>query len=140
MAQGDYGIDRLQLRQNELIERRNMNQIVVDISNQMTALRQARARYTQAVDSRALQQELLEKAHQQFSFGTARIADVVAAQQSVLAAESAEVAALSAYSHARISLDQVLGETLESNHISIEEAQAGKVARESKPPADAATR
>jgi len=39
--------------------------------------------------------------------------------------------------HARISLDQVLGETLEANHISIEQAQAGRVERESKPPADA---
>ncbi|MBZ5609058.1 MAG: TolC family protein [Acidobacteriia bacterium] len=138
IAQGDYGIDQLQLQQSDLIERRNMNQIVVDISNQMTALRQARARYSQAVDSRALQQELLEKEQQMFSFGTAKIADVVAAQQSLLAAESTEVAALSAYSHARISLDQVLGETLEANHISIEEAQTGRVARESKPPADVA--
>ena len=138
IAQGDYGIDQLQLRQNELIERRNMNQIVVDISNQITALRQARARYSQAVASRALQQELLEKEQQMFSFGTARIADVVAAQQSLLAAEATEVASLSAYSHARISLDQVLGETLEANHISIEEAQTGHIARESKPAAEAA--
>ncbi len=134
IAQGDYGIDQLELQQSALIERRNMNQIVVDISNQITALRQARARYSQAVSSRALQQELLEKEQQMFSFGTARIADVVAAQQSLLAAESTEVAALSAYSHARISLDEVLGETLETNHISIEEAQAGRVSRESKPP------
>ena len=72
-----------------------------------------------------------------FSFGTAAIADVVAAQQSLLAAESTEVASLSAYQHARISLDQVLGETLEVNHISIEQAQLGRVDKESKPPADA---
>jgi outer membrane protein TolC len=136
IAQGDYGIEQLQLRQGDLIERRNMNQIVVDISNQMTALRQARAQYSQAVDSRALQQELLEKEQQMFSFGTAQIADVVTAQQSLLAAQATEVGALSAYSHARISLDQVLGETLEANHISIDEAQAGHVTRDSRPPAD----
>jgi hypothetical protein len=140
IAQGDYGIEQLQLRQGDLIERRNMNQIVVDISNQMTALRQARAQYSQAVDSRALQQELLEKEQQMFSFGTAQIGDVVAAQQSLLAAQATEVGALSAYSHARISLDQVLGETLEANHISIDEAQAGHVTRDSRPPANAPTR
>jgi hypothetical protein len=137
IAQGDYGVDQLQLRQGDLMERRNMNQIVVDISNQMIALRQARAQYSQAADSRGLQQELLEKEQQMFSFGTARIADVVAAQQSLIAAQATEVAALSAYSHARISLDQVLGETLDANHISTEEAQAGSVSRESRPPAEA---
>ena len=135
VPQGDYGIDQLQLRQGDLVERRNLNEIVVSISNQMTALRQARLRYSQAVDSRALQQELLEKEQQMFSFGTATIADVVASQQSLLAAQSTEVASLSAYKHARIALDQVLGETLEANHISIEQAELGRVEGESKPPA-----
>jgi len=131
VPQGDYGIDQLQLRQGDLIERRNMNQIVVAISNQMTALRQARLRYTQAADARALQAELLEKEQQMFSFGSATIADVVAAQQSLLSAESTEVASQSAYQHARISLDQVLGETLETNHISVEQAAAGRTERPS---------
>ncbi len=139
IAQGDYGVDQLQLRQNNLVERRNLNEIVVSISNQMTALRQARLRYSQAADSRALQQELLEKEQQMFSFGTAGIGAVVAAQQSLLAAESTEVSSLSAYQHARISLDQVLGETLEANQISIEQAQLGRVDKESKPPADASS-
>ncbi|HYL37148.1 MAG TPA: TolC family protein [Bryobacteraceae bacterium] len=138
IPQGDYGIDQLQVRQGDLIERRNMNEIVVSISNQVTALRQARLRYSQASDSRTLQQELVEKVQQMFSFGTATIADVVAAQQSLLAAQSTEVASSSAYMHARISLDQVLGETLEANHIALEQAQAGRVERESKPPAEAA--
>jgi outer membrane protein len=133
VPQGDYGIDQLQLRQGDLIERRNMNQIVVAISNQMTALRQARLRYTQAAEARALQAELLEKEQQMFSFGTATIADVVAAQQSLLAAESTEVASQSAYQHARISLDQVLGETLEVNHISMEQATAGRGDRDGRP-------
>jgi len=134
IPQGDYGIDQLQLRQGDLVERRNKNEIVVSISNQMTALRQARLRYSQASDSRALQQELLEKEQQMFSFGTATIADVVAAQQSLLAAESTEVSSLSAYQHARISLDQVLGETLDKNNVSLDEALAGHINRESRPP------
>ncbi|HLH00767.1 MAG TPA: TolC family protein [Bryobacteraceae bacterium] len=134
VPQGDYGIDQLQLRQGDLIERRNLNEIVVSISNQMTALRQARLRYSQAADSRTLQQELLEKEQQMFSFGTAAIADVVAAQESLLAAESTEVASRSAYVHARTALDQVLGETLEVNHISIEQAVAGHVDEESHLP------
>jgi outer membrane protein TolC len=125
VAQGDYGIEQLQLRQGNLIERRNMNQLVVDISNQVVALRQARSRYSQAVDSRKLLQELLDKAQQSFSFGAATISDVVAAQTALVAAQETEVATASAYSHARIGLDQVLGQTLATNHVSVEQALGG---------------
>jgi outer membrane protein len=122
VAQGDYGIEQLQLRQGDVVERRNQNQLVVDISNYMVALRQARARYSQAVDSRKLQEELLEKSQQSFSFGAAMISDVEAAQTALVAAQETEVATRSAFSHARISLDQVLGQTLEVNHVSVEQA------------------
>jgi outer membrane protein TolC len=125
-AQGDYGIDQLQLRQSDLIERRNLNQVVVDISNQMVALRQARSRYAQAVGTRKLQEELFEKEQQMFSFGTADINGVVAAQSALVAAQETEVQTLSAYSHARISLDQVLGQTLDTNHVSVDEALKGR--------------
>jgi outer membrane protein len=134
-AQADYGIDQLQLRQGDLIERRNMNAIVVAISNQTVALRQARARYSQAASSRELQEQLLEKEQQMFSFGTAQISDVVAARASLMAAQLAEVQAVAAYGQAKVGLDQVLGETLETNHVSLREALQGKVSRESKLPA-----
>ena len=134
-AQGDYGIDQLQLRQSDLIERRNMNAILVTISNQMIALRQARTRYSQAVDTRALQEQLLEKEQQMFNFGGATSADVVAARTTLLAAQLTEVEAIAAYGRARVALDQTLGETLEVNHISVGEALNGRVSRESKLPA-----
>jgi outer membrane protein len=126
-AQADYGIDQLQLRQGDLVERRNMNAILVAISNQMIALRQARARYSQAADTRALQEQLLEKEQQMFNFGGATIADVVAARTTLLAAQLSEVEALAAYGRARVALDQTMGETLDVNHISIEEALNGRV-------------
>ena len=122
VAQGDYGVDQLQLRQGNLIERRNQNQLVVDISNYVVALRQARSRYSQAADSRKLLEELLEKSQQSFSFGAATTSDVEAAQVALVAAQETEVGTLAAYSHARISLDQVLGQTLEVNHVSMGQA------------------
>jgi outer membrane protein TolC len=127
IAQGDYGVDQLQLQQNELVARKSMNQIVVDISNQMVALRQARVRYGTAVDTRILQDQLLEKERQRFSLGDSTINAVIAAQQNQVTAQSNEVAALSAYSHARVALDQVVGETLENNHVEAGDALQGKV-------------
>ncbi len=134
VAQADYGIDQLQLKQGDLIERRNMNQIVVDVSNYVIALRQARARYAAAVDTRVLQEDLLEKEQRKFSLGASTRNDVIAVQRSLATARVEEVVALTNYSHARVSLDQVLGETLENNHVSVDEALEGRVSRASKLP------
>ena len=134
IAQGDYGVEQLQLRQGDLVERRNLNQLVVDISNQMIALRQARARYSNAIENRALQEQLLEKEQQKFSLGSSTIQNVISVQRSLATAESVEVAALATYSRARVALDQVLGQTLEANHVSLDEALKGRVARESRLP------
>ncbi len=58
-AQGDYGIDQLQYRQSQVMSQRDINNIVVDISARMSALRQARSRYSAARDTRNLQEQLL---------------------------------------------------------------------------------
>ena len=126
LAQGDYGVDQLQLRQNQLVVRRSLDQLVVDVSNQMVALRQARARYANAADSRILQQQLLEKEQQKFSLGGSTINSLITAEEALVAAQAAEITALSSYSHAHVALDQVLGETLEKNHISSEGALQGR--------------
>jgi outer membrane protein len=133
-AQGDYGVDQLTLRQGDLVERRNRNDMVVQISNQMIAVRQARSRYTNAVATRELQQNLLDKERQKFALGSSTIDLVIAGERVLSAAHYAEIAALSAYSRARVALDQVLGLTLETNHVSVDEALKGKVGRESKIP------
>ena len=125
-AQGDYGVDQLQLRQGDLVARRTLDQLVVDISNQSVAVRQARARYSAAADSRILQQQLLEKTQQSFFLGASTVADVITAEQALVAAQAGEVTALSSYSHARVALDQVLGETLEKNHVSADDALSMK--------------
>jgi outer membrane protein len=125
--QADYGVDQLQLRQSELTSLRDLNQMVVDISNQVVALRQARARYSAALNTRLLQQELLQKQQFLFNLGTSTINDVINAQRSLVTAESSEVAALGSYVRARIGLDQILGETLEKNRISVTDALKGQV-------------
>ena len=50
-AQGDYGIDQLQFRQSQITGQRDTNAIVVDIAARMSALRQARARHSAAVNT-----------------------------------------------------------------------------------------
>ncbi|MCU1329253.1 MAG: outer rane efflux protein, partial [Bryobacterales bacterium] len=58
--QADYGIEQLQMRQSDLRDKRDANQLVVDVSNQSIALRQARSRYSAAVNTRRLEEQLLK--------------------------------------------------------------------------------
>jgi outer membrane protein TolC len=128
-SQGDYGIDQLQLRQSDVSGRKTANQIVVDISNDVIALRQARARYTAAVKTRQLQEQLLDAEQNEFQSGLSTITNIVQAQRALVNAQSAEVTSLAAYARARVAMDQVLGETLEVNQVSFEEAVEGRVSR-----------
>lgn len=126
-AQADYGIEQLQLQASQLTGQRDNNNIAVAISNQAIALRQARARYTTAVNTRKLQEQIFEDDQKKFAFGTATFNTLITDERMLVAAQIAEVGAISAYQRAKVSLDQVLGETLEANNISLEEGLTGNM-------------
>ena len=128
-AQGDYGIDQLQYRQSQVSSQRDTNQIVVDISNQLSALRQSRAKYSAAKDTRILQEELLASERKKFSYGISTFNDIISDQRVLVDAQISELNAAITYARARVSLDQVLGETLEKNNISLDEGLSGQVHR-----------
>ena len=133
VPQADYGIDQLQFQQQKLTSQKDTNRIVVDIAAQMSALRQARARYATARDHRQLQEELLA-AEQRKSAGVHTYNAIMADQRALIAAELSEASALTSYARAETALDQVLGRTLEKYHISLEEGLNGHVNRESTIP------
>ena len=115
-----------------MVDQRNKNQIVVDISSQMAAVQQARSRHQTAKNTRILQEQLLA-AEQKKSYGAATFNFIMADQRALIAAQLSEMGAVASYNRAKISLDQVLGETLEKNNITLEEGLAGKVERQSRP-------
>src|SRR5260370_6187053 len=127
-------MEQLEFRQVEVSGEGDTNAIVVDISARMSALRQARARYSAALNTRTLQEQLLAADRTKFASGIATFNDIINDQRALVTAQISEVNALTAYAHARVSLDQTLGETLERNHVSMEEGLSGWVSRESKPP------
>ncbi len=128
-AQADYSIDLLQLRQTQLSNRKDLNQVEVDVRNGVVALQQARSRYDAAIRNRELQQQLFDAESKRFRLGASTPYNVALEQRDLINAQSTAVAALVAYSTARVSLDQTLGITLEANHISMDEVKSGKVAR-----------
>src|SRR5579863_3826940 len=134
-ALADHAIDQLNLRQQQLIAAKDMNQAHVDVTNSVVALRQARARYEAAVQSRILQQQLLDAEEKKFNLGASTPYDVVVEQRDLATAQSAELAARVSYQSAQISLDQTTGATLEVNRISLADAETGKIAQTSALPA-----
>ncbi|HUB33217.1 MAG TPA: TolC family protein [Bryobacteraceae bacterium] len=127
-AQGDYGIDQLQYRQSQVRGRHDENQIVVDISSQTSALRQARARWEIARNTRVLQEQLLA-AERNRSYGPQTFQYIMADQRALTAAQLTELSAAAAWMRARVALDQVMGNSLERNHITLEEGLSGRVAQ-----------
>jgi outer membrane protein TolC len=128
-AQADVIRDQLQLRQNELRQRQELNQIRVDVQNALIGLQQSRARYQAAQKSRVLQEQTLDAEQKKYALGASTIFFVIQAQRDLAQALAAEVAALSAYNRSRTSLDRATGQILNAYSISMDEAQQGRVKR-----------
>jgi outer membrane protein TolC len=135
-AQADYGIDQLQYRQSQVVSQKDINAIVVDVAARVAALRQAHAGYDAARDTRTLEEQLLAADQQRFASGgeNTTFDTLMADQRALVTAQIAEVNALAAYARARTSLDHVLGETLDKNHITLEEGLNGRVDRQPQLP------
>jgi len=134
-AQSDYVTSLLEIRQNELNLRKNINQVRVDVENAVIGLQQARARYDAAVQARILAQQTLDADQKKFTLGAATSFQVVQDQRDLASAQSSQIQAMANYSHARIAFDQALGRTLDVNHVSVEEALAGHVGGSAGTPA-----
>ncbi len=134
-AQSDYVASALEERQAELSLQKAVNQVRVDVQNAVIGLRQARVRYDSAVKARILQQQTLDADRKKYTLGASTVFQVVTDQQTLASAQSTEEQSLANYSHARVSFDQALGTTLETNHVSIDEALSGHVNRPSELPA-----
>ena len=134
-AQADYATSLLEIRQNELNLRKNINQIRVDVQNALVGLEQARARYEAARRARILQEQTLAGDRRRNELGALVIYQVMTDQRDFASAESAEVQSMANYTHARIAFDQALGATLAVNHVSVSEALQGQVSQPSVLPA-----
>ena len=128
-AQADYTRDSLTLRQAELRERQQINQVRVDVQNAQIGLVQSRSRYKAAQKTRVLQEQALDAEQKKYQLGASTIYFVIQAQRDLATAQGAEVTAMASYMHAKVQLELVTGQTLQSHNIKLDEAKAGSVAR-----------
>jgi outer membrane protein len=135
IAQADYVTDQLQVRQSELQLQRATNQVRTDVKVAVIGLQQARSRYETAVATRELAEQSLTAEENKFRFGVSDVSLVIQAQKDLFDFQSAEIQAMANYTHAKVAFDQAMGQTLDVNHIRMEEAISGHVARQSILPA-----
>lgn len=128
-AQSDYVRDQLTLRQSELRQRQQINQVRVDVQNAIIGLQQARAQYQAALKGRVLQEQTLDAEQKKYALGASTIFFVIQAQRDLSQAQASEVQALSTYNRARVNLDLATGTTLQTYDISVDEAVKGRISR-----------
>ena len=128
-AQADLIRDQLNYRQQQINDRKLINNIKLNVLNARIALQQARAAYDTSVKARVLQEQTLNGETRKYQLGTSSFLNVVIVQRDLVTRQSAEVSALNAYIRAKTSLEQLTGQTLRDHNISLREAYSGKVKR-----------
>ena len=133
-ARADMIIEEINLRQQQIRQQQQLNQLKVTVQNSIVALQQADAGVRTAQKARVLQEQTLDAEQKKFALGATTIFFVIQAQRDLAQARSAEVGALGTYVKAKNTLDSTIGLTLDHNDISIDEAKSGTVARDSQIP------
>jgi outer membrane protein TolC len=128
-AQADYVRDTLTIRQAELNFQHQLNDVRVAVQNALIAVIQSKARYDSAVKARVLQEQTLDATNKKYALGAATSFEVVQTQRDLAQAQSDEVTAVAAYSHAQVQLDLATAQVLTKYNVEIADAKAGKSSR-----------
>jgi outer membrane protein TolC len=128
-ARSDMIVDTLNLRQAELNQQKQLNQLKVDLQNALIAQRQARARLQAAEKQRQLQEQTLDAEQKKYALGASTAFFVIQYQNQLAQAQSAEVSARSAYAKAQVELSRITGRTLRESSVEISEAISGRLSR-----------
>jgi outer membrane protein TolC len=125
VAKSDQYRSELETRQAELRMQQLKKQIRIEVRNAQYALEQSKARVESARKARDLAQKTFEITAKEQELGAGSNLQTLTARRDFSAAESALVAAMTAYQKAKIELDRSIGTTLDANQISIESARTG---------------
>jgi outer membrane protein TolC len=131
-AQADEVRSRLELRQSQDTLVRTRSQIEVDVENALIALKQSKAQVAAARETVRLEQQTLDGEEKKLAAGLSTPYNVILVERDLFTAELAEVQARDTYAKAKVTWDQALGVTLESSHVSIDDALRGRVAAPSQ--------
>jgi outer membrane protein TolC len=134
VAQADAIRDELQVRQAQVRQQQLQDQVRLEVADAEESLLQARAAYQAAVEARKLQEQSVGVEKQTFDVGLSTNLQVIQYQDYLAQAQSTEVASKGAYVKSKIALQRARGTILDEDHVGIDEAYRGSVARAASAP------
>jgi outer membrane protein len=126
-------------RQDEARYQQIVNNAAIDVHNAQITLEQARITLAAAIKTRDLDQQTLDAEQKKLQLGASTLFNVVTDQNTLAAAASAEVRARVNLVEGKVNFDRAMARTLEVYNITIADAKAGKISKDTMIPGTSAT-
>jgi outer membrane protein TolC len=116
-----------------------VNNATIDVHNAQITLEQARITLAAAIKTADLDQQTLDAEQKKLQVGASTLFNVVSDQNTLVAAESAEVRARVNLVEGKVNFDRAMARTLEVYNITIADAKSGKVQKDTLIPGTSAS-
>ena len=126
-GQADVVNGELGLRQQQLQQRQQTNQIILEVRQAQYTVVQDRAQVEAAQESVRLNRETLNAEQKKFDLGASTVTNVLTDQTNLTQAETNLVNATTAYQEAKVNLNRLTGMTLQADRILLDDAIRGQV-------------
>ncbi len=139
LAQSNNVIATLEKRSDQANYQQIVNNAAIDVHNAQITLEQARITLAAAVKTRDLDQQTLDAEQKKYQVGASTLFNIVSDQNTLAAAESAEVRARVNLVEGKVNFDRAMARTLEVYNITIADAKSGHPAKDTLIPGTSAT-
>ncbi len=128
-AQADQARSQMEYRQNQMRLQQLYTQIRIQVINSQYALTNDRAQVQSANAAREFAAQSLDAEQKKYRLGASTTANVLQQERNLATAENNLISATAAYARDRVSLGQILSNTLDLYGISLSDAAAGVVSQ-----------
>jgi outer membrane protein TolC len=129
-AQANNVIATLTERSDQANYHQIVNNAAIDVHNAQITLEQARITLAAAVKTRDLDQQTLDAEQKKYQVGASTLFNIVSDQNTLAAAESAEVRARVNLVEGKVNFDRAMARTLEVYNITIADAKSGRSSKD----------
>ena len=126
-------------RSDEANYQQIVNNAAIDVHNAQITLEQARITLAAAIKTRDLDQQTLDAEQKKYQVGASTLFNIVSDQNTLAAAESAEVRARVNLVEGKVNFDRAMARTLDVYNITIADAKSGHAAKDTLIPGTSAT-
>jgi len=138
-AQANNIIANLTERSDQANYQQIVNNAAIDVHNAQITLEQARITLAAAIKTADLDQQTLDAEQKKYQVGASTLFNIVSDQNTLAAAESAEVRARVNLVEGKVNFDRAMARTLEVYNITIADAKSGRPAKDTLIPGTSVT-